>query len=225
MQKNNPLYQNQGIHVMASIFTIEKGIVKVLLIKRKNEPFKGMWALPGGALYNNEDLEEGLKREIKEKTGIKNIKLELCGVYGKKERKSNDMRMVGISYLGVISSEQVSILKETSKTSDADWIDIKRIPQLAYDHNEVIRDSLEKLKTRIVNSNILKSLFPNGFTIPEIKKAYEAILNKVFDRRNFRRKLLNLGIIEDTLKETTFEGKKKAKLYCFKENIEDKNVF
>ena len=108
MEIKNPLYFNQGIHVIASIFTVEKGIVKVLLVRRCNEPFKDKWALPGGALYNNEDLDDGLKRELKEKTGITNIDLELCNVFGKVNR-SNIMRMVGISYLGVIDNERVSI--------------------------------------------------------------------------------------------------------------------
>ena len=75
MQKDNPLYKNQGIHVICSIFTIDKGKTKVLLVKRKNEPYKDMWALVGGALYNDETLEDGLKREIKEKTGICDIRL------------------------------------------------------------------------------------------------------------------------------------------------------
>lgn len=223
MEIKNPLYFNQGIHVIASIFTVEKGIVKVLLVRRCNEPFKDKWALPGGALYNNEDLDDGLKRELKEKTGITNIDLELCNVFGKVNR-SNIMRMVGISYLGVIDNERVNILNKTQKTSDADWFAIDNIPDLAYDHNEIIKDSLEKLKESIVNSNILRTLFPNGFTIPEIQKTYEAILNKNFDRRNFRRKLLSLGLIYDTNKEINFEGKKPAKLYKFKEEISNKNV-
>ena len=73
MEKNNPLYKNQGIHLISSIFTVEDGKVKVLLIKRKNEPFKDKWALVGGALYNNEEIEIGVKREIFEKTGIRDI--------------------------------------------------------------------------------------------------------------------------------------------------------
>ena len=223
MEVKNPLYLNQGIHVIASIFTVEKGVVKVLLIKRTNKPFKDNWALPGGALYNNENLEDGLKREIKEKTGITNINLSLCNVFGKVNR-SNVMRMVGISYLGVIDSEKVNVLNQTQKTSAADWFSIDNIPDLAYDHNEIIKDSLEKLKINILNSNILKTLFPNGFTIPELQKTYEAILNKKFDRRNFRRKLLNLDLIYDTNQEINFEGKKPAKLYKFKEGKINKNV-
>ena len=178
--------------------------------------------MPGGALYNNEDIIDGMKRELKEKTGISNINLELCNVFGNVNR-SNLMRMVGISYLGVIDSAKVKVLKETQKTSNADWFKIDDIPDLAYDHNEIIKDSLEKLKISILNSDILNTLFPDGFTIPELHKTYETILNKTFDRRNFRRKLLNIGLIYDTNKEINFMGNKKAKLYKF--NKIKKSVF
>lgn len=223
MEVKNPLYKNQGIHVIASIFTVEKGITKVLLIKRKNEPFKDMWALVGGALYNNEELENGLNREIEEKTGIKNINLSLSNVFGDIKR-SPVMRMVAISYIGLIDNEKVKILKETNKTSNCDWVPIDKIPELAYDHNKILEKSIDSLREKIINTDILKSLFPNGFTIPEIQKTYELILNQKFDRRNFRRKLLSLNLIEDTNKEIKFEGKKPAKLYKFKDNIQIKNV-
>lgn len=226
MEVNNPLYKNQGIHTIASIFTVDHGTVKVLLIKRKNEPYKGLWALVGGALYNNEDLESGMKREVSEKTGINNIELHLVNVHGKVDR-SPVMRMVAISYLGVIDIKSVEVLKDTIKTSDAEWVDIKKVKdlELAYDHLEIINSTFEELKNKIINSSILNSLFPNGFTMPEIQKTYEIILEKEFDRRNFRRKLLSLDLIEDTGKEMSFEGKKKAKLYKFKKKHKDVNIF
>lgn len=225
MEVNNPKYKKQGVHVVSCIFTVEKGVVRVLLIKRKNEPYKDMWGLVGGALYNDEDLEDGLKREVFEKTGIQDIELKLCNVFGRVDR-SPVMRMVGISYLGVLDSNRVRILKDTMKTSDADWVEIDKIPSLAYDHNEILTDALEKLKVEILRSDILKSLFPDGFTFPEIQKTYESILKRTFDRRNFRKKLLSLDLIEDTQKEVTFEGRKPAKLYRFKKNIKgNKNVF
>lgn len=219
MEINNPLYKNQGIHVIANIFTVEKGITKVLLIKRKNNPYKDMWALVGGALYNNEDIENGMQREIYEKTGIKNIDLYLSNVFGKINR-SPIMRMLAISYVGIIDNAKVAILNETLKTSNYDWVPIDSIMKLAYDHNAILDDAKEKLKVLILNTNILKALFPSGFTMPEIQKAYESILNEKFDRRNFRRKLINTNLIEDTNKEVKFEGTKPAKLYQFKnENV------
>lgn len=215
MQINNPLYKNQGIHLISAIFTVDKGDTKVLLIKRKNDPYKDMWALPGGALYNNEDLESGLNRELKEKTGIENIKLSMFNVYGKLNR-SPVFRMVAIGYIGVIDSNRVKVLKETIKTSNADWFNIKNIPKLAYDHNEILNDALEILKEKIFETDILKNLFNDEFTLPELQKVYETILNKKFDRRNFRKKLINDEVIIDINKSINFEGKKPAKLYKFK---------
>lgn len=224
MEVKNPLYENQGIHVISSLFTVDRGVVKVLLIKRKNNPYKDKWALVGGALYNNEDLLDGLKREIFEKTGIKDIPLSLVDVHGKLDR-SPVMRMVAVSYLGVIDINSVNILKETLKTSNADWFSIDDIPELAYDHEEILDSCFKALRKKILNSNILASLFPHGFTMPEIQKTYEAILGVSLDRRNFRRKLLSLDLIEDSGEEVRFEGNKPAKLYHFKDKIEDKNVF
>lgn len=224
MEINNKKYLNQGIHVITSIFTVDNGVTKVLLIKRNNNPFKDMWALVGGALYNDEEVDGGAKREILEKTGIKNINLIFDSVFSKVNR-SPLMRMIAVSYIGVLDKDKVNILTETLKTSNADWFPIDSIPTLAYDHNEILNKALEKLKEEVVNSNILQALFPNGFTIPEVQKTYESILNKEFDRRNFRRKLLSLDLIYDTNKEITFQGNKKAKLYKFKNNKdENKNV-
>ena len=173
MKINNPLYNKQGIHVICSIFTVDKGITKVLLIKRKNNPFNGMWALTGGALYNNEDLIDGMKREIKEKTGITDIDLYLSNVFGKVDR-SPIMRMIAITYIGVIDNKRVNILNETLKTSNADWFDLDNIPELAYDHNEILDKAIETLRNKITNTDILKSLFPEGFVIPEIQKVYRS---------------------------------------------------
>lgn len=224
IEVTNPLYKNQGIHAITTIFTVEKGITKVLLIRRKNNPYKDMWALVGGAIYNDENLLEGAKREIYEKSGIKDIEIYLSNVFGNVKR-SPVMRMIAISYIGVIDSNRVSILRETLKTSNADWFSIDNIPPLAYDHNEILSSAIKSLKDKIIETDILKSLFPDGFVIPEIQKAYESILEKTFDRRNFRKKILSLGIIEDTNKVKNFEGTKPAKIYKFKKGSKDKNVF
>lgn len=224
MKINNPLYDKQGIHIISSIFTVDKGVTKVLLIKRSNEPYNGMWALVGGALYNNETLEEGIAREIYEKTGINNIEVDVFGLFSKIDR-SPFQRMVAVGYLGVIDIDKVGLLKKTMNTSDSDWIPISLIDKLAYDHNEILSKAVEALKTKIIKTDILNSLYPNGFTLPEVQKTYEAILNKKLDRRNFRKKMLGLGLIEDTGKTKTFEGTKPAKVYKFKKNKENKNVF
>lgn len=216
MELSNKLYKNIGIHVITTLFTVDKGIVKVLLVKRTNEPFNGYWALPGGAMYNNETLEDGARRELKEKTGLENIKLELGNIFDDVNR-SNLQRMIGVSFLGVINTKGIELQKETMKTSNADFFAIDKVPRLAYDHNLVIDKSLAILKEKILKSSILKDLLPEEFTLPELQKVYETLLNKELDRRNFRKKLLNDGIICDVNKDAVFNGKKPAKLYCFKD--------
>lgn len=224
MDVKNKLYKNTGIHVITALFTVEQGVTKVLLIKRKNEPFLGDWVLTGGALYNNEDLEAGALRELEEKTGIKGVEIKQFKAFGKVHR-SPVMRMVAIGFIGIIDSKRVNLLKETKNTSNADWFPINKIPPLGYDHEEILYEALKELQKQIVKSNILKSLFPDGVTIPELQKTYEAILNKKFDRRNFRKKILGLNLIEDTNRSDKFEGNKPAKVYKFKNVIESKDIF
>ena len=223
MEVKNKLYENQGIHVITALFTVEQGIIKVLLIKRRNEPFYGSWVLTGGALYNNETLEEGAYRELKEKTGIDNIPIKQFKAFSRVDR-SPVMRMVAIAYIGIIDSKRVDILRQSRNTADADWFPLDKIPQLGYDHNEILNDAVEYLKKEIVNSNILKSLFPDGITLPELQKTYEAILGKTFDRRNFRKKILSLNLLEDTNKTSKFEGNKPAKIYKFKDEIDEIDI-
>ena len=224
MDVKNKLYKNQGIHVITALFTVEQGVNKVLLIKRKNEPFLGDWVLTGGALYNNEDLIDGALRELKEKTGITGVEIKQFKAFGKVDR-SPVMRMVAVGFIGIIDSKRVNVLRETKNTSNADWFPIDKIPPLGFDHEEILHEALLELRKQIIKSNILKSLFPDGVTMPELQKTYEAILNKKFDRRNFRKKMLSLDLIEDTNTSDKFEGNKPAKVYQFKKIIEDKDIF
>ena len=222
MNIKNPLYKNQGIHALCTIFTIDKGKVKVLLIKRKNEPYKGFWALVGGAVYNNETIDCAMKREIKEKTSIDYINIYTTNIFDRVDR-SPIFRMIGVSYIGIVDSSKISIEKVTEKTENAEWFDIKDVPPLAYDGSEVLKKNLESLKELIVKTNILKNFFSNTFTIPELQMAYEIILEKKLDRRNFRKKMLNF--LESENKEVKFSGNKPANLYRFKDNIDNENVF
>ena len=215
MDINNPLYKNQGIHAVLSLFTVEDGKFKVFLIKRKNQPYKDMWTLVGGACYNNETIDDALKREMFEKAGLKNINFKMFNVYSNPKR-SPLCRMIAIAYVGVIDSNRVKYLKETNKTQDADWFLIDRVPLLAYDHQEILKDAIEFLKEKIFDTTILKDLFPPNFTLPQLHKAYESILNKQIDRRNFRKGLLQKNIIVDTGKFEEISGKKPSKLYRFK---------
>ena len=222
MEKKNPLYKDIGIHVITALFTVEKGITKVLLVRRTNEPFKGSWSLPSGAMYNNELIKDGALRELKEKTGIELDDLTPFRTFDSLDR-SPLQRMIGVGYIGIIDNKRVEVLKTTNKTSNADWFSLDNIPTLAYDHNDILNHAIEKLKERIITTDILKSFFPDGFTLPELQSVYESILNITIDRRNFRKKMLN--VIVDTGKEINFAGKKKAKLYKFDKRKKDISIF
>ena len=214
MDINNPLYKNQGIHVVLALFTVENGKFKVFLIKRKNQPFKDKWILLGGACYNNEDVLSAMKREMFEKSGIKDINFKMFNVYSNPNR-SPLCRMLAVAHIGVIDCNRVKYITQTSKTQDADWFQIDRVPALGYDHEEILGGAVEYLKQQIFDSSILRDLFPPTFTLPDLHSAYESILNKKIDRRNFRKRLLEQKIIEDTGLIQENKGKKSCKLYRF----------
>lgn len=224
MRVNNPLYKNIGIHLVNSIFTVDNGVVKVLLIKRTNEPYKGYWALPGGCLYNNELVIDGAKRELKEKTGVSNVELSMYKIFDRVDR-SPLKRMIAIAFIGVIDKKKASIISQTNKTSASDWFDIKSIPELAYDYNEILNGAIDRLKELIQTTDILKSLFPEVFTLAELHQVYESILNTSIDRRNFRKKMVNSNLVIDTNKTVNYKGRKPAKLYIFNNKVNNKSIF
>lgn len=214
MEVKNPLYKNQGIHVMSTVFTVEKGIIKVLLIKGQDQLINTM-QLVGGAVYNNEEPLDAMKRELKVKTGLENIELYFCNYFGEVNR-SKTMRMLGLSFIGIIDIQRTNVLDDLLEEGEYIWQSINDLPELLYDHNKIIDASLLKLKTLIFETNILKLLFPKGFTMPEVQKCYEQIFEKTFDRRNLRKQLINSGLIIESNKTSRFEGKKPAILYYYK---------
>lgn len=223
MDINNNRYKNQGIHAIATIFTIENDEISVLLIKRKKEPFRGKWILTGGAVYNDETAEDGLKREIYEKTGLTNIYCEQFGTFSEPNR-SPMMRMVAIAYIALVDNHKVKILKETSHTENAEWFNINDIPRLGYDHEDILAKGLEYMKKIILKSNIVKVLLPDRFTMPQLQSIYQTLLNKQFDRRNFRKKVLGLGLLEETEDSGIKRVGKPAKFYRFKDNVVEREI-
>ena len=216
MDLKNPLYKNQGIHVNLVLLTVDNGEIDVLLIKRSNQPFFAKWALPGGAVYNNETVEDAIKRELKEKTDITNITPQIFGVFSDPNR-APEIRMLGIGYIAVIDKSAISFIRQTKKTDDANWFSLDNIPNdLAYDHNAMLKSALEYLKTQVWQGKILKSLFPGDVTIPELYDVYTKILGTKLDRRNFRKKLLTSDILIETDKTAKYKGKKLSKLYKIK---------
>lgn len=218
-EKNSILLENR-----INIFTVEKGALKILLQRKTKDPYKGYWELPGSLLEKEETLEENIDKLLIETIGTKDIYKEQNYTFSSIDRYPNE-RVIATSYVGLTDKRLVKINKETEDIEDIEWFDIKELPKIAYDHKEILDKAREELKTKLTNTTILKNLFPSDFTLPELQNTFESIMNIKLDRRNFRKKFITLGLIEETGYNNIGGSGRPAKLYRFKENIKETNLF
>ncbi len=214
-------YINQ-IEVLVNLFTVDKGKLKVLLVRKEEEPFKGYWMLPSNLLMTTETIEECAKDTILEFSGITNIYLKQCNVFSKIDRLPND-RIIANSLIGLIDSETLLLKKKKSQFEDV-WFGVEEIPKMVYDHGDILRDAIEYLRHTLNDTEMLKKLFPSDFTMPELQIVYEQILNKKLDRRNFRKKMLHYDLLEETGDKNNNKMGRPAKLYHFKD-FDKKQLF
>lgn len=192
---------------------IEDAVLKVLLIERGIEPFAGAWALPGGFVLENEDLDEAVQRELAEETGIKLSYLEQLYTFGKPKRDPRG-RVISTAYLGFVRPSQVT-LAGGSDASRAEWYDAKALPKLAFDHAEILRTGLSRLRSKVPWQPVGIELLPPHFTLTDLQRVYELILDSAIDKRNFRRKVQRFDVLVDTGKTTKEAAHRPAKLYRF----------
>lgn len=212
------------IEVALNIFTIEKGEVKIFLTRKKTEPYKGYWILPTKELEIDESLEDCAFKIIEEQTGLHNVYLEQVKTFSAIDRNI-DKRVLATSFLGLVDSVSVEFKTDVIENVESNWFSINTLPKIGFDHEKIINNSIEKLKSKLIDSNMLKKLFPSDFTLPEIQRAYEQILGIEIDRRNFRKKFINLDLIEDTGYKNEGANGRPAKLYKFKDEIKQRNLF
>ena len=172
-----------NIDTMVNLFTIVDGSIKILLFKKNTEPYKGYWMLPTIELNKNEGIDNVITDLVIDKIGLSNIWLEQNYTFANMDR-GYDNRMISISYIGLIDSISINI-KMKDNDIEKEWFKINELPKLAYDNNNIINKAIEELKTKIVNTNILKLLLPSDFTLPELQKILQNLLNIKLDRRNF----------------------------------------
>ena len=212
------------LETLICIFTIDKGDLKILLMRKKTEPYKGYWILPGNYVRNDETLEDNITDAVYDKTGLLNIYVEQCHTVSTLDRDP-DNRIIATTFMGLVDSKSAEIMREERPNIETKWFSIDSIPKVGYDHEEIINKIRLSLQKKIVNSNVLKSLFPSDFTLPELQRVYEQILGVELDRRNFRKKFISLDLIEDTEEMNLGSSGRPAKLYRFKDNIKDRNLF
>lgn len=212
------------LETLINIFTVDKGKLKILLTRKKDDPYKGYWILPGDTLSNEKNLEETIDNILNQTIGTSNIYIEQNFTFSNINRNPSD-RVVATSYIGLVDSKTMEIKRNAQENLDSSWFTIDEIPKMAYDHKEIIEKARELLKAKLINSNVLKLLFPSDFTLPELQSIYESIMNTKLDRRNFRKKFINLNLIEETGYNNIGGSGRPAKLYRFKENIKEINLF
>ena len=195
MEENIHKFKKPSVTTDIVIFTIKENELKILLVKRKIEPFKDKWALPGGFVRIDESLEQAAKRELEEETGVKNIYLEQLYTFGNLERDPRG-RVITVAYMALINSNEIK-LQATTDVSDAQWFSIKKIPQLAFDHKKILDYSLKRLKWKFEYTTVAFSLLQKKFALSKIQKIYEIIFGKKFDKRNFNKKILTLNILKE----------------------------
>ena len=206
-------YERPSVTVDVVIFSVVEGQLKVLLIQRKNWPFEGTWAIPGGFVDMDEPLEDAAARELYEETGIEGVYLEQFYTFGQPDRDPR-MRVISVAYLALVDAGQLQP-RAADDAADVGWFPVHEPPPLAFDHVDMLKRAFQRLRHKL-ESTALGSLFmPEEFTLSELRRAYERILNEKLDDGRFRGRIL----VADILKVTGTRrggGRRAARLYRFK---------
>ena len=198
------------ITVDVVILTIKDDALQVLLTKRNNEPFKDKWAIPGGYVRMSENLDEAAMRVLKEKTNVDNIYLEQLYTFGDPLRHPVS-RVITSAYFALIRSEDFNIVT----TSDLAWHTVFDLPPLAFDHKEIIEYSMKRTRERLEMCPVAYQLLNEKFTLTEMQKAYEMIMEKKLDKRNFRKKVITTEGLRELNEFSKSSSKRPARLYTF----------
>ncbi len=207
-------YPRPGLTVDVVIFTLRENRLQVLLVQRGEPPFAGRWALPGGFVQIDESLEEAAGRELAEETGVQQAYLEQLYTYGDVGRDPRG-RVVSVAYYALIPADAPVQAEGGSDARQARWFPVQGLPQLAFDHAEIVAYALRRLRYKVEYTAACFELLPDEFTLTEIQHTYELILGEKLDKRNFRRRILEAGIIEPTPRLRSGEGRP-ARLYRYR---------
>jgi 8-oxo-dGTP diphosphatase len=209
-------YPRPSVTVDLVILTIAEDDLKVLLIRRRQEPFRDRWALPGGFVDINESLETAAARELEEETGVRDVYLEQLYTFGDPGRDPRG-RVISVAYFALIDAERQRIVA-ADDAADAAWHSVFKPPRLAFDHAKVLEYAVWRLRNKIEWTTVGYELLPKKFTLSELQRVYEIILQRPVDKRNFRKKILAQGRIRE-LNETRSDGAHRpARLYAFRKN-------
>lgn len=209
-------YPRPSLTVDIVAFSLQNQKLSVLLIQRAFEPYVGMWALPGGFVNIDEDLEAAAERELEEETGLQKAYLEQLYTYGNPDRDPRG-RVVSVAYFALIPSNEPIRSDGGSDAAKACWHPLDQLPQLAFDHAEIIDYALRRLRYKLEYTAVGFELLPETFTLTQLQQTYEIILGEALDKRNFRRRILDAGVIEATPHKRS-DGGRPAQLYRYRDD-------
>ena len=178
------------------IFTIRRQQLELLLIRRADEPFKDCWALPGGFVNIDEDLEHCALRELEEETGVTGVYLEQLYTFGTPGRDPRE-RVISIAYYALVPPDRMNI-RAASDAREVAWFEVRQLPPLAFDHKAIVEKAHRRLAAKLNYSTIALQFMPKKFTLSELQLVYESILGTQLDKRNFRKRVMGLGCVKET---------------------------
>lgn len=187
--------------------------ISVLLIKRKNEPFQKMWALPGGLVETGESLDDAVSRELKEEAGIDVHYLEQLYTFGSPDRDPRN-HAISVSYFGLVRPQDFQLSAHTD-AEEVNWFTIKKLPKLAFDHRKIIDAAIKRLRGKITYEPVGFELLEKEFPFSDLEKLYQTLLDHDIDRRNFKKKIMSLGILEELDKTIQRGAGRPATLFKF----------
>ena len=209
-----PVLQNVKVAVDNCIFTVVDGRLQVLLIRMRKKPFEGRWALPGGLIDEGESLRDAAARILKEQTGVEGLYLEQLYTFDGTTRDPEG-RVVSVAYYSLVPSVGLALGTTPKYEAARFWDCTARPPELAYDHEAILGYAQARLQAKVQYSNVMWSLLPARFTLRELQTAYEGVLNRRLDKRNFRKKILSLGLLRASGQKSKGGRHRPAMLYQF----------
>jgi 8-oxo-dGTP diphosphatase len=214
MNTNYTGHEHPGVTVDLVIFTVNDDTLKVMLVKRAEQPYLDHWSLPGGFLLIGESLEEAALRVLKEKTGVGDLYLEQLYTFGEPHRDPR-ARVITVAYVALIPWSNLD-QPQSKKVADLKWCSLRQIPKLAFDHKLILTYAVQRLRAKVTYSNIVYGLMPEQFRLSELQRMYEIILDEALDKRNFRKRMLASGLLQETGKKHLNGAHRPAMLYQFK---------
>jgi ADP-ribose pyrophosphatase YjhB (NUDIX family) len=205
------IHPKHYVAVDCIIFGFDQEKIHILLHKRKFEPYLGGWSLFGGFLEESENLDDAAVRILHSLTGFTGIYLEQLFAYGNVERDKE--RVISVAYYALINTDQYRFFE--GGEYDAVWIPLEELPKLVLDHQEMVNKALRRLRRKASSEPIGFELLPEKFSLPRLQKLYEAIYGEGFDKRNFRKKLLSMGLLEKLDEKDKSGSRKGAFLFRF----------